>query len=79
MADRTNAEQKLTRSELAAYLRGLADEFERDSDEIAVDVGNKTVSLSPPERVTCDVDVVERSSVLRGQRETVDIELSWKP
>lgn len=79
MADRTTAEQELTRSELAAYLRGLAEEFEREADDIAVDVGNKTVSLSPPEMVDCNVEVVERSSVLRGQRESIDIELRWKP
>lgn len=79
MADRTEAERTLTRPELAAYLTELAREFDRDSDDISVSVGNKSVSLSPPEEVSCDVAVVERSSMLRGERETIEIELKWKP
>ncbi|WP_255170426.1 amphi-Trp domain-containing protein [Natrononativus amylolyticus] len=79
MADRTTTEETIPRPELAAYLEGLATEFERGGEEIAVSVGNKTVSLHPPENVDLSVEVVERSSVLRGERETIDIELSWKP
>lgn len=69
----------MERSELAAYLAGLAEEFDRGDEEIDVTVGNKTVTLHPPETVECDVEVLERSSVLRGNRETVEIELRWKP
>ncbi len=79
MAQRTTADERLTRSELAAYLAGLSEEFDRDSEEVHVDVGNKTISLTPPEEVDCSVDVVERTSMLRGSRETIKIELSWKP
>lgn len=79
MADRTQATETVRRSEIAAYLRGLADEFERESEEIAVEVGNKSVILHPPEEVQFDIEVVERSSVLRGNRETIDVELNWKP
>lgn len=78
MADRTQASETLTRSELAAYLRSLADEFESGDEEVGIDVGNKRVTLNPPEEVSCDVEVVERSSVLRGSKETVELELSWK-
>ncbi|GAB3038888.1 amphi-Trp domain-containing protein [Natronobiforma cellulositropha] len=79
MADHTSADQTLTREELAAYLHGLAEEFERGAGRINVDVGNKTVSLSPPERVDCAVEVVERSTMIRGEHETIEIELNWKP
>lgn len=79
MADRTEAELTLTRPELATYLTELAREFDRDSEDISVSVGNKSVSLSPLEEVSCDVTVVERSSMLRGERETIEIELEWKP
>lgn len=79
MADRTTSEETVPRPELAAYLEELAAEFERGGEEISVAVGNKTVSLHPPENVDLSVGVVERSSVLRGERETIDIELSWKP
>ncbi|WP_254527925.1 amphi-Trp domain-containing protein [Natrinema gelatinilyticum] len=48
-------------------------------ETITVPVGNKDVSLHPPQNVDVSVEVVERSSMLRGDRETIDIELSWKP
>ncbi|MFC4436471.1 MULTISPECIES: amphi-Trp domain-containing protein [Natrialbaceae] len=79
MAERTTSDDVMTRAELASYLSSLAQEFDDGSEEIAVAVGNKTVSLSPPENVNVSVDVVERSSILRGERETIAIELSWKP
>ena len=79
MSQRTTADETMPRPELAAYLGSLAEEFDHGREEIAVGVGNKTVSLNPPEEVDVSVEVVERSSVLRGQRETVDITLSWKP
>ncbi len=79
MAERTTADETMTRSELATYLTTLASEFESDDEEIDVTVGNKTVGLNPPENVSVSVDVVERSSMLRGNSETVTIELNWKP
>lgn len=79
MADRTESTDTLTRSELAAYLAQLGEEFERGGEEVSIPVGNKTVTLNPPEEITTDVEVIERSSVLRGSKETVQIELRWKP
>ncbi len=79
MAQRTTADETMSRQEIATYLVELADEFEAGSDDIAVGAGNKTVTLHPPEDVSVSIDVVEQSSMLRGQRETVDIQLSWKP
>lgn len=79
MAERTTADEAMTRAELASYLASLSQEFEGGGEEINVPVGNKTVSLNPPENVNISVDVVERSSMLRGNRETIAIELSWKP
>ncbi|QLG50224.1 amphi-Trp domain-containing protein [Natrinema halophilum] len=79
MAQRTTADETLPREELAAYLQDLATEFEHGDETVSVPVGNKNVSLNPPQNVDISVEVVERSSMLRGNRETVDIELSWKP
>jgi amphi-Trp domain-containing protein len=79
MAQRTTADETLPREELAAYLQELATEFEGESEVVIVPVGNKNVSLNPPHNVDVSVEVVERSSMLRGNRETVEIELSWKP
>ncbi|QLK24845.1 amphi-Trp domain-containing protein [Natrinema zhouii] len=79
MAQRTTADETLPREELAAYFKDLAAEFERGDEEVTVPVGNKNVSLDPPQNIDVSVEVVERSSMLRGNRETVEIELSWKP
>ncbi|WP_226040189.1 amphi-Trp domain-containing protein [Natrinema sp. DC36] len=79
MAQRTTADETLPREELAAYFTDLAAEFEQGDEEITVPVGNKNVSLDPPQNIDLSVEVVERSSMLRGNRETVEIELSWKP
>jgi amphi-Trp domain-containing protein len=79
MAERTTRDDVMSRAELASYLADLAEEFDSEDEDIEVALGNKTVSLSPPADVNVSTDVVERSSRLRGSRETVKIELSWKP
>jgi len=77
MAERTSSTQTVTRKELADALRDLADAFE--SEETRITVGNKSVKVSPSSELTYSIDVVERSALLRGRRETVEIELGWKP
>ncbi|ELY93098.1 hypothetical protein C482_20526 [Natrialba chahannaoensis JCM 10990] len=79
MAQRTTVDQAKSRDELAAYFEHLAAEFRADGEHVDIDVGNKTVTLSPPETVETSIDVVERSTMFRGNRETVRIELNWKP
>lgn len=79
MAQRTTADETLSREELAAYLQDIATEFQDESEQVSIPVGNKNVSLTPAHNVDVSVEVVERSSMLRGNRETVEIELSWKP
>ncbi|SDQ23706.1 amphi-Trp domain-containing protein [Natronobacterium texcoconense] len=83
MADRTTADVTLSRDELAAYFEHLGEEFREgevgDGEEVRVSVGNKTVALNPPETVDLSVDVVERSPMFRGTRETIEIEVTWKP
>lgn len=74
---RTTHEDRIDREEAAARLEDLADQLRTDDAEVTV--GNKTVRLSPAEEVGYVVDVRESSSFLRGKRESVDIELEWKP
>jgi amphi-Trp domain-containing protein len=78
MAQRTTADENISAEEVEAYLNTLASEFGNGNDEIDVPVGNKTVGLSAPDDVGLSVDVVERSSRLRGNREKIELELSWK-
>ncbi|WP_290811838.1 amphi-Trp domain-containing protein [Halovivax sp.] len=78
MADRTDASQELARDEVATLLRELADEFERGEETVAVPVGNKTVTLTPPDTVTAEVEVVERSPRWGSSHERIGIDLEWK-
>ncbi len=78
MVEKTLAEDEFTRDEAADRLRELADELEGDGSS-SVRTGNKTVDLHPSETIAYEVGVRERSSILRGNRETVTIKLDWKP
>ncbi|HMB51528.1 amphi-Trp domain-containing protein [Natronoarchaeum rubrum] len=77
MADRTSYTDTKTRDDIADRLRELADAFE--SSDTTVHAGNKSVHLSPPDSINYQIDIVERSSLLRGDHESVEIELGWKP
>ena len=79
MAQRTTADETISRAELAEYFAHLSEAFAEGDDEVRVKVGNKTVELNPPESVDLSVDVIERSTLFRGNREEVEIELAWKP
>lgn len=77
MADSTEHKTKMNRDEFADLLRTLADQFERDG-EMDVVVGNKTVQLHPPDTLKSEIEVVERSSILRGNRESLELDVNWK-
>jgi amphi-Trp domain-containing protein len=77
MADSTEHSTKMNREEFAEYLRRLADEFESEG-EIDIPVGNKSVRLHPPDSVKRDIEVVERSSLLRGSKESIELDVRWK-
>ncbi|QCJ46219.1 MULTISPECIES: amphi-Trp domain-containing protein [Haloprofundus] len=77
MADKTESKQERTGPEFAAYLRKLADGFE-SGEEVRLTVGNKEVTVHPPESFDTEVSVVERSSALRGNKETVELTAEWR-
>lgn len=77
MADTTEHDSKMNREEFADYLRRLADEFEKEG-EMDIMVGNKSIKLHPPSNVKSDIEVVERSSMLRGNKESIELDVTWK-
>ncbi|MGA9402524.1 amphi-Trp domain-containing protein [Haladaptatus sp.] len=77
MSEKTLHEEKLSRKE-ADRLDAIADQL-REKGDANVDVGNKTVTLSPRKKIGYEIGIRESSSVLRGDRETVTIKLDWKP
>ncbi|ELY46209.1 amphi-Trp domain-containing protein [Natronorubrum tibetense] len=78
MVEKTRSADELSRDEAAEHLRALADELE-DGDQATIRTGNKAVDLRPPESIAYEVGIIERSSLLRGQRETVTLKMGWKP
>jgi amphi-Trp domain-containing protein len=77
MVDKTLDGGKMSREEAADRLEAIAAEL-REGDDFDVDVGNKTVTLKPPTELAMEVGVRERSSILRGNRESVTIKMDWK-
>ena len=78
MVDKTLSADKISRDEAAEQLRALADELE-GKGEATIRTGNKTVDLRPSESIAYEIGVRERSSILRGRRETITIKMDWKP
>ncbi len=78
MSEKTLHEEKISREEVADRLEAVAEQLRGDGDA-NVDVGNKTVTLSPRGNIAYEIGIRESSSVLRGDRETVTIKLDWKP
>ncbi|WP_254537942.1 amphi-Trp domain-containing protein [Halomarina litorea] len=77
MADKTSHGEKLAREEAADRLEALAQEIRDGSGNVRV--GNKTVELSPADSIAFEIGVRERSSLLRGNYETVTVKMDWKP
>lgn len=77
MANTTESKETVSRKELATYLRNLADQFESDGDT-QIQVGNKSVAVHPPENVKREVTVIERSALLRGDKEALELDIKWK-
>ncbi len=78
MVEKTINEEKLGREEAADHLREIADDLE-EGEEFDLDVGNKTITLNPASSIGFEVGARERSSILRGSRESVTIKMDWRP
>ena len=77
MANTTESKETVSRQEFATYLRNLADQFESDGDA-QIQIGNKSVTVHPSKNVKREVTVIERSAILRGDKEALDLEVKWK-
>lgn len=78
MAQETKITEQLKREQVADRLNEIAREL-REGEDMTVSVGNKDIALSPEDTVNYSINVVEKQSMFRGSRETVRIELDWKP
>lgn len=71
-------ETQVDREAAADRLEAIAADL-RSEGSFDVNVGNRTVHLSPTSQVGMEVGVRETSSILRGSREAITIKLDWKP
>lgn len=78
MTERITQANRIEREAAADRLEEIATALRGDGDA-HVTVGNKTITLHPPEMVDYHVEVVEKQRRLRGNREQVSVELNWKP
>lgn len=78
MSDKTTHAETIDGDTIADRLTDLAGEL-RSGENITVRVGNKDVALRPSETMGYRIDVIEKQSRFRGDRETVKIEIDWKP
>ncbi|QFU83808.1 amphi-Trp domain-containing protein [Natronorubrum aibiense] len=77
MAEKTDYSAQLSRDEAADLVQELAQEI-RGEGPAEVGVGNKLLTLSPPPELEYEVEVEERSPMLRGPREKITVTLEWK-
>ncbi|WP_336034586.1 amphi-Trp domain-containing protein [Halobacterium yunchengense] len=77
MAEETTSAESVSRAVAADRPNELASDL-REGD-VDVRVGNKEITLSPPDSVNYRVRVVEKSALFRGRRETVQVTLDWRP
>lgn len=78
IAEKNLNEDEISRGKAANRLRAIADELDGD-EGLGIDIENKTIALSPPSSIAYEVGVREKSSVLRGNRETITIKMDWQP
>ncbi len=70
-------EQSMDRSEIAAYLRTVADRLEA-GDDLSLAADGQDVALSPPDRPTFEVKAERETSSSGGSPElSVEFELEW--
>lgn len=79
MAETTTHSKEMTRQEAAEFLRSIADELDSGRDAVEITVGNKGVKLSPPDTISTEATVTERSRRLRKDVEEMSLEFTWNP
>ena len=70
-------EQQMDTTEIANYLRSVADTLEA-GDELTLEAGSDSVTMSPPGRPTFEVKAERETSSSGGDAElSIEFELEW--
>lgn len=71
-------ERSMDRTEIASYLRTVADRLESDED-LTLEAADQNATLSPPGRPTFEIKAERETSSSGGPGElSVEFELEWK-
>jgi len=76
--DELETEEQKTRSEIASYLRNLADQLDSGGN-ISLELGNQSVSLNPTEPITFKLE--GESDWRQGDpqaKQSIEFELVWR-
>ncbi len=77
MADKTQHETTLSRSDAGDFLHSLGVDLGDESQFWTVPVGNKTVETQPDSSLDVETTVAERSRLMGDDITEVTIQLSW--
>jgi amphi-Trp domain-containing protein len=69
-------ERDMTATEVAQYLRTVADKLE-SGDEFTLESGGESVTLTPPGRVEFEVEVERETSKSEAAEIELEFELEW--
>jgi len=78
MEQKTGTKTTMDREELGAYLQDLGEQI-ASGEDVTVRIENRNVTLRPSNSATVDVEVTERSSLLRSNGEKISLDMTWKP
>lgn len=70
------SEQKMSKTEIAEYLRKIADKLESDQ-EINLNSGTQSVNIAPGSNPELEVKV-EKESSGSGNETSLELEIEWK-
>ncbi|RQH00434.1 amphi-Trp domain-containing protein [Natrarchaeobius oligotrophus] len=70
-------EQRMDRTEIADYLRTVADNLE-DGGSLSLEAGDESVTMTPPARPTFEIKAERETSSSGGPGElSIEFELEW--
>ena len=77
MSDEIEAEQQLSRAEIANHFEEFAEKL-RDDDPVPVPVGFKTFYVDPPTTVILEAEVEDEGEAVGSAERNIEFELKWQ-
>lgn len=72
---RFESEERMSRSDLVAFIRQLADKIE--AGEVILRQGEEEITLQIPARVVLEVEVEDEDKGAKGTEHSLELEVTW--